>query len=147
MGAWVEKSYEVGRESGVWNIPLKIRNGSELPVRVDTVDVAVRPWGYERVSAAEEGSSEPREYADKRLGNWEQLYFAPGTVAPGDTWDMAHSYVPKVALDEPQPPMAVVTRVVITDAAGYQWDMRSGRAGPARRVQRWRSWRKRHGNP
>jgi hypothetical protein len=49
--------------------------------------------------------------------------------------------------DQPEPPMATVTRAVITDAAGYQWEMRSGKAGPARRVPRWRRWWwKRHGD-
>jgi len=42
--------------------------------------------------------------------------------------------------ERPQPPMTSISRVVITDAAGYQWEMRSGRAGPARRVRRWRRW-------
>ena len=36
--------------------------------------------------------------------------------------------------------MATIARVVITDAAGYQWETRSGKPGPARRGRRWRRW-------
>lgn len=124
-----------------WTVPVLVRNGNELPVRVDAMDVAVQPWGYRHVLAAEEGAGEAEYYADKKLGNRNQVGFAPGTIAPGETRSMEYA-CPLGAFDRPQPPMASVARVVVTDAAGYQWEweMRSDRAGPARRVQRWRRW-------
>lgn len=119
---------------------LSIRNGSELPARVDAVDLAIRPWGYERVLAAPEGTSDVEYYMNQRFGNSDQGHIAPGTIAPGDIWSFELAYEPEVVFDSPQPPMASVARVVVTDAAGYQWDIRSARAGPARRIQRWRRW-------
>ena len=74
---------QTGEEPGLWTIPVLIRNSSELPVQVDSVDVAVRPWGYERVLTAPEGTTEVDYYADKRLGASHETYFAPGTIAPG----------------------------------------------------------------
>jgi hypothetical protein len=50
------------------------------------------------------------------------------------------------AYTQPEVRITSVVRVVVTDAAGYQWEVRSGKAGPARRVgqgRRW--WWKRHG--
>jgi hypothetical protein len=38
-------------ETASWTISVLIRNVSELPVRVNTVDLDVRPWGYDRVLA------------------------------------------------------------------------------------------------
>lgn len=127
-------------ESGLWTIPVLIRNGSDLLVRVDVVDLAIRPWGYERVLAAPEGTSEVDYYMQKRFGSSDWTGFVPGTIAPGDTWSMDCPYQPETVFDRPQPPKASITRVVVTDAAGNQWEMRSGRAGPARRVGQWRQW-------
>jgi hypothetical protein len=147
VGAWTGAPEQTGEEPGLWTVPVLIRNGSELPVRVDSVDVVVTPWGYEHVLAAPEGTTEVDYYAVKRLGDSHETYFAPGTIAPGETRSLQYAYEPEVQFSRPEPPKASVTRAVITDAAGYQWEMRSGKAGPVRRVQRWRRWWwKRHGN-
>jgi len=71
-----------------WTVPVFVRNGNELPVRVEAMDVAVQPWGYRHVLAAEEGAGEAGYYADKKLGNRNQVGFAPGTIAPGETRSM-----------------------------------------------------------
>jgi hypothetical protein len=43
--------------------------------------------------------------------------------------------------------MISIARVLITDAAGYQWYMRSGKPGPARRLGQWRKlWWARRGD-
>ena len=140
VGAWVGTVRQMDENTSFWTIPVLIRNGSELPVRVNALDLAVRPWGYERVLAAPEGTTEANYYAEKRFGDSEGIYLAPGTVAPGETWSRECEYQPEAVLDHPQRPMASVSRVVITDAAGHQWEVRSGRAGPARRVRRGRRW-------
>jgi hypothetical protein len=99
------------------------------------------------VLAAPEGTSEVDYYMDKRFGDRSRGHLAPGAIAPVNTMIMEYTYEPKVIFDQPEPPKTSITRVFITDAAGYQWEMRSGRAGPARRVQRWwRWWWKRHGD-
>ena len=146
IGAWTGAPEQVGEEPGSWTIPVLIRNGSELPVRVNTLDLAVRPWGYDRLLAVPEGTVEVDYYMNKRFGESGRTSIAPGTIAPGETWSTGWSYEPEPSFDRPQPPMTSISRVVITDAAGYLWEIRSGRAGPARRVRRWRRWRwKRHG--
>jgi hypothetical protein len=147
VGAWTGTAEVLGGEQGLWTIPVLIRNGSELPVLVDALDLAVRSWGYERVLAALEGTTEVDYYMAKRFGSSEPMSIAPGTIAPGETWSMDCAYTPEPAFDRPQPPRASSTRIVITDAAGYQWENRTGKAGPARRVRRWRRWWwKRHGD-
>jgi hypothetical protein len=85
VGAWVETPKTIYPESDSWTVPVRVRNGSELPVRVDTIDLVIRPWGYGRVLAAPEATSEPECYMDKRFGDSDQAYFAPGTIAPEDT--------------------------------------------------------------
>jgi hypothetical protein len=129
-----------GTDPGSWTITVLIRNGSELPVWVDSVDVTVRPWGYERVLGMPEGTAEVDYYAAKRFGDSHEAHLAPGTVAPAETRSVEYSYQPEAAVDRPEPPKVSVTRAVIADAAGYQWELRSGKVGPARRVQRWRRW-------
>jgi hypothetical protein len=148
VGAWVDTPKTMYPESGLWTIPVRIRNSSELPVRVETVDLTIRPWGYKGVSAAPEGTGEVEYYMDKRFGDTDRTHLAPGTIAPEDTKNIGYPYdknigypyEQKAVFDQPQPLMASITRVVVTDAAGYQWEMWSGKAGPARRVQRWRRW-------
>ena len=56
-------------------------------------------------------------------------------------------YTEPSTYDEPQPPMVSVVRVVVTDAAGRQWEIRPYRTGPPRRVRWWlrRRW-EREGN-
>jgi hypothetical protein len=147
VGAWTGTPEQMDEKQGLWSIPVLIRNGSELPVRVDAAHLAIRQWGYQRVLAAPEGTTEVACYMDKRFGSSDQTGFVPGTIASGDTWSADCACSPEAVFDRPQPPMASVTRVVITDAAGYQWEMRSCKAGPARRVQGWRRWWwKRRGN-
>jgi hypothetical protein len=140
VGAWTGTPEPSGEEPGSWTVPVLIHNGSELPVRVDVVDLAIRAWGYDRVLAAPEGTSEVDYYMQKRFDSSDWAGFVPGTIAPGDTWSMGWAYQPETAFDRPQPPKASITRVVVTDAAGYQWEISSARAGPARRVGRWRRW-------
>lgn len=147
VGAWVGTPEQAAEEPGSWTMLVHIRNSSELPIWVNAIDLGIRPWGYERVLAAPEGTGEVDYYMDKKFGDQDQAHFAPGTIAPGDTWSIAYGYEPEVVFGRPQPPMASVARVVITDAAGHQWVMRSRKAGPARRVRWWRRWWwKRHGD-
>ena len=54
-------------------------------------DVAVQPWGYRHVLAAKEGAGEAEYYADKKLGNRNQVGCAPGTIAPGETRSMEYA--------------------------------------------------------
>jgi hypothetical protein len=146
VGAWAGTPETMDEDPAFWNVPVFIRNGSELPVRVDTMDLAVQPWGYQRVLAAPEGAGEVDYYMDKRLADRHQVGFAPGTIAPGETRRMEYTCQP-AHFDRPEPPMASVARVVVTDAAGYQWEVRPGRAGPARRVRQWRRrWWKHRGD-
>jgi len=135
VGLWTAAPEQTDEESGLWTIPVLIRNGSELPVRVDVVDLAIRPWGYERVLAAPEGRARSTTTC-KEVRQHDLTGFAPGTIAPGDTWSVDFPYQPETVFDRSQPPIASITRIVVTDAVGYQWDMRSGRAGPAQRVRR-----------
>lgn len=87
----------------MWTIPVLIRNGSELPVRVDAPDLAVRSGGYERVLAAPEGTTEVDYDMNKRFGDSEPMYVAPGTIAPG----------------EPGAWTALIRRSLFTDGAGH----------------------------
>jgi hypothetical protein len=116
-----------------------------LPVRIDALDLTIRPWGYRRALAVPDSTTEVGYYMDKTFGSSHQTYFAPGTIAPGHTWGTSYGYDAGADFERPQPPMVSIVRVVITDAAGYQWEVRSGKVGPARRVHRWwRWWWKRH---
>ncbi len=83
VGAWTGAPEQSGKEPGLWTIPILIRNGSELPVRVDAEHLAIRPWGDERVLAAPEGTGEVDYHMHKRFGDRAQAYFAPGTIPPG----------------------------------------------------------------
>lgn len=117
-----------------WRLTVFVRNSSELPVLVPTLDLSVRPWGYEHL--AQEGA--PGSYsAAKRLGQAKPVYISPGTIAPGQTWSDEITYTEPSTYDEPQPPMVSVARVVVTDAAGRQWEIRPYRTGPPRRVRWW----------
>jgi hypothetical protein len=119
VGAWAQKPTLLDKRATFWFIPVFVRNSSELPVQIDAVDAAIRPWGYERTLAAPEGATEVEYYADKRFGAISEAHFAPGTIAPGGTWDVGYTYDAEVVFDSPEPPMVSVTRVVITDAAGH----------------------------
>jgi hypothetical protein len=39
VGAWTGAPEQMGEELSSWTIPVLIRNGSELPVRVNAVDL------------------------------------------------------------------------------------------------------------
>ena len=127
-----------------WDLTVFIRNSSELPVLVPTLELSVRPWGYGRLP--KEGAP-GSDYAGKRLGQATPVYIAPGTIAPGQTWSREITYTEPSTYDQPQPPMVSVARVVVTDAAGRQWEIRPYRTGPPRRVRWWlrRRW-EREGN-
>jgi len=43
LGVWAEVPEATDEEPGSWTISVRIRNGSELPIRVDTVDLIIRP--------------------------------------------------------------------------------------------------------
>jgi hypothetical protein len=89
------------------------------------------------VSAAPEGTGEVEYYMDKRFGDTDRTHLAPGTIAPEDTKNIGYPYdknigypyEQKAVFDQPQPLMASITRVVVTDAAGYQWEMRRAKPG------------------
>jgi hypothetical protein len=146
VGAWTGAPTQDDQEARSWSVQVFVRNGGELPVRIDALELSLRPWGYKRVLTAPEGTGEVDYYMDKRFGDSTRAYLAPGPIGPGATWSVWHGCDAGASIDEPQPPRASVARVVITDAAGYQWEIRSDRAGPALRVRRWRRWWwKRHG--
>ena len=104
VGAWVGTVEPTGEGTGSWMIRMLIRNGSELPVGVSAVDLAIRPWGYVRVLAAPEGTGEAGYYMDKRFGRNDRDYIAPGMIAPGDTWStgLTYDYGSENVFDEPQ---------------------------------------------
>jgi hypothetical protein len=87
VGVWTGRPWKPLKEMDSWQAPVYIRNGSELPVRVDTADVTVQPWGYDRVLGAPEGTSEVGCYMDKKFSDGEEIPLAPGTIAPEETWD------------------------------------------------------------
>jgi hypothetical protein len=133
IGAWAGPPSRSPGEPGPveWAIPVFIRNSSELPVTAHTADLSVRPWGFD--------FADP--YPVKKLGDSRVVSFAPGTIAPGETWSVFYGCQPEVVYDQPSPPMVSVRRVAVTDAAGRQWEIRSYKAGPPRRVRWW--WRRR----
>ena len=69
-----------------WTVPVFVRNGNELPVRIDAMDVAVQPWGTDTCWQPEKAPSRLEHYVDKVLRDRYQIDFAPGTIGPGDTW-------------------------------------------------------------
>jgi hypothetical protein len=81
-GVWVGTVEQQNKETGSWAIPVLIRNGSELPVKVDNLDLTIRAWGYNRVLATPEITG-LGYYADKKFGKSDRRYLAPGTIAPG----------------------------------------------------------------
>jgi hypothetical protein len=151
VGAWVGEPERTGEAPGLWKVPVLIRNSSELPVQIDALDVVIRVGG--RVLHV--GTLSPLERIrelERIKGETER--FVPsvslGPIAPGDTRSFDNSYEVrdevKAVLGEPRP-FAGITRIVITDAAHHQWELGSGRAGPARRVRWWRRrWWKRDEN-
>ena len=42
VGAWTGEPKTMGDEQGMWTIPVLVRNGSELPVRVDDLRFDIR---------------------------------------------------------------------------------------------------------
>jgi hypothetical protein len=99
-----------------WELPVFIRNSSELPVRVWTAELTVT------------------------LPAVKKLVLTPGTIAPGKTWEGSFSY-PKDP-EDPIPFVLSVDRVLLTDAAGRLWEIRPYRGGPPRRIRRWQlRWR------
>jgi hypothetical protein len=144
IGAWAGPPSRSPGESGPveWAVQVFIRNSSELPVVVDAADLSVRPWGFELALAGEDAAA---LYAVKKLGDSRVVPFAPGTIAPGETWSVFQGYQPEAVYDQPQPPMVAISRVVVTDAAGRQWEIRPYKARPPRRVRWWlrRRWRRR----
>jgi hypothetical protein len=135
VGAWVGTVEQTGEET--WAIPALIRNGSELPIRVNAVDLAVWSVGVGRVLVGREGTNEFGYPRDTKYDRRYPAVFPPGSVVPGDTWSFEFHY-PQTIPSQPEAPVAAIMRVVIGDAAGYQWEIRSTKAGPARRVRRWR---------
>jgi hypothetical protein len=89
VGAWTGEpvqTEEMDEEPGLWMVPVLVRNGSELPVRVDALDLDIWSWGYRRVLAAPEGTTEVDYYIEKRSDAREPVGVVPGTIAPGETW-------------------------------------------------------------
>jgi hypothetical protein len=71
VGPWPGEPLRYAKVPGElwWSIPLRVRNGSELPVFIDSVDVKVQPWGFNTVLAAPEGEPQlPAMYAEKVRG-------------------------------------------------------------------------------
>lgn len=140
VGAWTGPPGQDDEDASSWSVQAFVRNGSELPVRIDGLELRIRPWGYLRTLAAPEGTTEVDYYADKRFGDSKKAYLRPGTIAPGSTWSVWQDCAVGASFEYPRPPITSIARVVITDAAGYQWEFRSDKAGPARRVRQWRRW-------
>jgi hypothetical protein len=150
IGAWADTPETPHNKpiGGEWAFTINVRNSSELPAAIDSAELSIRSLLYVPGPARPEGSGKADYYTEKRLGDPHVRYFAPGTIAPGDTWTELHAYRPdrRYDLNLIMPPKVSVSRVVITDAAGHQWEIRSAKAGPPRRVLWWRRWWwKRHG--
>ena len=151
VGAWTGTPELMDGDVLVWKIFVFVRNASELPVAVAAVDVSAQPWGYVRVHAPLDDGDEFKPSFEKKVSKSEETSLAPGTIAPGDTWsgDWRYRPSPKLtyAYQQPLAPMTSVVGLVVTDAAGYQWEVRAAKPGPARRVGQGRVWRwKRHGD-
>jgi hypothetical protein len=126
IGVWNGEAEALPTNAQRWNIPVFVRNSSELPVFLQAVTIGVQPSGRPR-------------YQPVNLPIWE-------TIAPGKTWEGASKYPedPKDAV--PEQPTALIDTVALIDAAGHWWEIRPYTGGAPRRVDRRRWWRKRHGD-
>lgn len=81
VGAWIGTVEQMDEKTGSWTIPVLIRNGSELPVRVDSVDVAVPSVCYPCPGS----SLSPLSVPLRRLpgGPWLLRFRAAGTAILG----------------------------------------------------------------
>jgi hypothetical protein len=123
----------------VWSVPLRVRNSSELPVFVDSVDFDVRTFGYDTVLAAPEGDpAAAGRYAKKVLGDPERMQMQPGVIAPGAIWGEALEYHQVLATERTEGPRVAIVQIVVTDAAGRRW--RRPARGRTRRVYRRGAW-------
>jgi hypothetical protein len=121
VGGWAgaPEQQQMGAEPRIWTIPVFIRNGSGLPVRVDAFDLAARDGRDDPL---------PPGVSDTSL--------VPGTIPPEETWRGHFDHSSSGIFDPPRLPMVSVIRIVVTDAAGHQWETLAGRPGPARLVRR-----------
>ena len=118
-------------------LSLFIRNSSELPVLVHTADPTAQAWGYD-VVVGQAGDEPPQDFAETRAGDSQPIY-VPGDDRAWGAWAGECKIRPEATF-LPRLPRVTVNRVVVTDAAGYQWEIRRYSAGPPRRVRRWRRW-------
>jgi hypothetical protein len=140
VAPWPETPERLAKVPGElwWSVPLRVPNGSELAVFVNSVDMNVRPRGFNAVAGAPEGEPEATSlYGSKVLGDPFRVYVQPGVIAPGATWEYELAYEQDLVVEKSFPPMLTIARVVVTDATGRQWKIQPGRVGPARRVHRW----------
>jgi hypothetical protein len=137
IGIWADEPEPAEEGAYTWAIPVFIRNSTELPVVVNAADLSVQPWGYDDIPADDLGRN---VYASKKSGTSQPVYIAPGTIRPLSVWTGRPTYRTDDAFDQPQPPRVTVSRVIVTDAAGRQWEVRPDRAGHPRLIRRWRRW-------
>jgi hypothetical protein len=154
IGAWAECARPgTGRRDeprADWLMRLLIRNSSELPVTVHQATMNIQALGYNRV--APKLTKFPKTFSSGSFGGRTgTLTFAPGTIAPGQTWTDTALYCEAADAAPPKAdPRALITSVawvVLTDAAGCRWEIAPEKTGPPRRVRQglhWRWMRRRH---
>jgi hypothetical protein len=130
IGAWTGKLGQrpIEADEREWVIRIVIRNSSDLPVYVDEAFVSIQQLGPDG------------EYMPSTTG----MGYKPRTIAPGDTWTAEDGYRPGGVSPDDKAPQVSITRVIITDAAGRQWEVRPYKAGPPRRVRWLRRWLRQH---
>lgn len=126
VGAWAGEPEPTGETTSSWSIPVYVPNGSELPVWADTVGIDVQPGMF--ITAASPAPSElVREAAAGAVHiRGGRASTSLGAVAPAETRNKQFIYDLGVDMLRPA---AYVRRVVITDAAGYQWETRVDKPG------------------
>ena len=100
--------------AGPWLIPVFMRNSSQLPVTVKAADLEVMSRGSHLTTVP----------LGRRV-----------TVIPGQTWQEDYEYWEEPPDEQPAPRELSVSRMTVTDAAGYTWDIRPGWGGRAQRIQ------------
>ena len=136
VGAWAEWDSEVSEDPGRrQEVSLCIRNSSELPVEVTEAELATVPAGFRDMPLRWQLRT-PRIPPRTRTGASRTPRILPGPIPPGQIW-RKKDIVGLVG--NATPSHIVFTRIVVVDAAGLWWEIRSAKPGPPRRIRWW--WR------
>jgi hypothetical protein len=123
-----------------WKVSLSLRNGSELPVVVNRVEMYVRRGGPELLNDRTLAGLMP--YASKRSRETEKPFqlFIGETFEPESTRESTPMPwpLPGGSFDRSFPPKVSINLIVVTDAAGHLWEVRPTRGRPPKLVHWWR---------